>query len=59
MIADGKLAGVVIDRVNGLVQMNFVDGKMPRYEAVVKAGDEVLRKVQRYAGVVRGMGVAV
>lgn len=59
MIADGKLPGVVIDRVNALVEMNRVDGKMGRYEEVVKNGDEVLRKVQRYAGVVRSMGVAV
>jgi len=55
MIADKKLCGVVIDKVNGKLEMSQVDQTLKKYEEVIQLGDDVIRKIQRYSSAVRGM----
>lgn len=46
----------VIDRVGGIVETNRADGKEAQYENLIRLGDGVLTKLQKYGGIVRLSG---
>lgn len=54
-IANKKL-NCVIDRVNGIIVTNRVDNKNAQYQELVKQGDALLTKLQKYGAAVRLSG---
>lgn len=51
-----KQLNCVIDRVNGIVETNRPDNKNAQYHLLVKQGDGLLTKVQKYGAAVRLTG---
>lgn len=51
-----KKLNCVIDRVNGTVETNRPDNKNAQYQKLVKEGDLLLNKLQKYQAVVRLSG---
>jgi len=51
-----KKLNCVIDRVNGIVETNRPDSKNAQYQSLVKEGDLLLNKLQKYQAVVRLTG---
>ncbi|KAK9473428.1 26S proteasome subunit RPN7-domain-containing protein [Dipodascopsis tothii] len=51
-----KKVNCVIDRVNGIVETNRPDNKNAQYQLLVKHGDSLLTKLQKYGTAVRMSG---
>ncbi|KAG5367875.1 26S proteasome regulatory subunit RPN7 [Yarrowia sp. C11] len=54
-ISQNKL-NCVIDRVNGIIETNRPDSKNAQYQALIKQGDALLTKLQKYGAAVRLSG---
>jgi len=54
-IAGGRIA-CTIDRVNGVIETNRPDSKNKQYADVVKQGDALITKLQKYGQAVRLRG---
>ncbi|CDR47030.1 CYFA0S27e00958g1_1 [Cyberlindnera fabianii] len=51
-----KKLNCVIDRVNGIVETNRPDNKNAQYQVLIKQGDALLTKLQKYGAAVRLTG---
>jgi 26S proteasome regulatory subunit N7 len=51
-----KRLNCVIDRVNGIIVTNRPDNKNAQYQQLVKHGDALLTKLQKYGAAVRLSG---
>jgi 26S proteasome regulatory subunit N7 len=51
-----KKLNCVIDRVEGIVQTNRADNKNVQYHTLIKTGDALLTKLQKYGAAVRMSG---
>jgi 26S proteasome regulatory subunit N7 len=54
-IASDRLA-CDVDRVNGIIETNRPDDKNKQYNDVVKQGDQLITKLQKYGQAVRMRG---
>lgn len=53
-----KKLNCVIDRVNGIIETNRPDNKNAQYQLLIKQGDALLTKLQKYGAAVRLTGTA-
>ena len=51
-----KKLNCIIDRVNGIIVTNRPDNKNAQYQELVKQGDALLTKLQKYGAAVRLSG---
>lgn len=51
-----KKVNCVIDRVNGIIETNRADNKNIQYDNLIKSGDALLTKLQKYGAAVRLSG---
>lgn len=51
-----KKVNCVIDRVNGIIETNRADNKNIQYDSLIKTGDALLTKLQKYGAAVRLSG---
>ncbi|ODV93081.1 hypothetical protein PACTADRAFT_36201, partial [Pachysolen tannophilus NRRL Y-2460] len=51
-----KKLNCVIDRVNGIIETNRPDNKNSQYQLLIKNGDSLLTKLQKYGAAVRLSG---